>query len=125
MVQWWYLHFLLPQRSLPSSRQLTESRTHSDSGGRRQDFLLLARLESLMLFLLCCFFGEPCSLLPSSKKRGGRSGGPQGDFHLKEFFICGSHIVFVALKPELTDCPPFSVGFWNNTNCHMNYLDYL
>ena len=40
-------------------------------------------------------------------------------------FICGSHIVFAAWEPGLTDCPPFSVGFWNNSNCHMNYLDYL
>ena len=47
VVQWWYLYFFLPQRSLPSSRQLTESRTHSGSRGHHQDLLLLARLESL------------------------------------------------------------------------------
>ena len=70
MVQWWYLHFLLPQRSLPSSRQLTESTTHSGSGGHRQDLLLLARLESLLCVHFRLFFGEPCSLLPSSKKGG-------------------------------------------------------
>ena len=29
--------------------------------------------------------------------------------------------MFAALEPELTDCPPFAVGFWNNPNCHMNY----
>ena len=29
-------------------------------------------------------------------------------------FICLSLIVFAALEPELTDCPPFSVGFWHN-----------
>ena len=50
MVQWWYLHFLLPQRSLPSSRKLPESRTHSGSGGHRQDLFLLARLESLFMY---------------------------------------------------------------------------
>ena len=50
MVQWWYLHFLLPQRSLPSSRKLTESRTHSGSGGHRQDLFLLPRLESLFMY---------------------------------------------------------------------------
>ena len=68
---------------------------------------------------------------------GGRSGGPQGDSRLTDFYLWESHCVcrlgartdrhnvFVALEPGLTDCPPFSVGFWNNPNCHMNYLDYL
>ena len=32
-----------------------------------------------------------------------RSGGLSSD----GFFICGSHIVFAALEPELTDCSPF------------------
>ena len=64
-------------------------------------------------------------LLIMFPKKGGGSRGPQGDSRLKVIFICGSHIVFAALEPELTDCPPFSVGFWNNPKCHMNYLDYL
>ena len=33
--------------------------------------------------------------------------------------------MFAALEPELTDCPPFAVGFWNNPKCHKNYLDYF
>ena len=40
-----------------------------------------------------CFFGEPCSLLPSLKKRGGRSRGPQGDSRLTDFFLWESHCV--------------------------------
>ena len=105
MVQWWYLHFLLPQRSLPSSRELTESRTHSGRRGHCQDLIFLARLESHFMFYLGCFLGEPCSLLPSLK-RGGRSGGPQGDSRLTDFYLWESH-VFAALEPGLTDCPPF------------------
>ena len=69
MVQWWYLHFLLPQRPLPSSWQLTESRTHGGSGGRRQDLLLLARLESLLCVLFRLFFSG--NLVVSSLPKGG------------------------------------------------------
>ena len=61
-------------------------------------------LESLSCYvILRCFFGEPCSLLPSLKKGGGRSGGPQGDSRLTEFFICGSHTVFATWEAGLTD----------------------
>ena len=63
--------FLLPQRSLPSSRELTESRTHSGSRGHRQDLHLLARLAFFMLLYLGCFFwGTWWS--PSFPKRGGQ-----------------------------------------------------
>ena len=122
MVQWWYLHFLLPQRSLPSSRELTESRTHSGSRGHRQDLHLLARLAFFMLLFRLFSFGELGGPLPS-QKRGGQEV-PKVTL-VWRIFICGSHIVFAAWEPGLTDCPPFSVGFWNNPNCHMNYLDYL
>ena len=63
--------------------------THSGSRGHHQDLLLLAGLESL-LSLLGCFFRDPHSLLPSSKKGGG-SGGPQGDSCQTEFYLWESH----------------------------------
>ena len=56
----------------------------------------------------------------SSPGKTHGSGSPQGDSRLTGNFIYGSHIVFAAWEPGLTDCPPFSVGFWNNPNCHMN-----
>ena len=57
-------------RSLPSSRELTESRTHSGSRGHRQDLHLLARLAFFMLLYLGCFFwGTWWS--PSFPKKGG------------------------------------------------------
>ena len=59
--------------------------------------------------------------LHSVMKAGRWSSGTQGDSS-DGIFICGSHIVFAALEPGLTDCPPFSVRFWNNPKCHMNYL---
>ena len=57
----------------------------------------------------------------------GVRGSVRGPFFTRHPFLHtpGSHIVFAALEPELTDCPPFAVGFWNNPKCHMNYLDYL
>ena len=111
------------KRSLPSSRELTESRTHSGSRGHRQDLHLLARLAFFMLLFRLFSFGELGGLLPSQKKGGGQEV-PRVTL-VRRIFICGSHIVFAAWEPGLTDCPPFSVGFWNNPNCHMNYLDYL
>ena len=48
---------------------------------------------SFMLCYVTLFFGEPCSLLPSLKKGGGRSGGPQGDSRLTEFYLYESHCV--------------------------------
>ena len=45
-----------------------------------------------LVFILGCFFREPCSLLPSLK-RGGRSGGPQGDSRLTDFYLWESHCV--------------------------------
>ena len=70
MVQWWNLHFLLPQRSLPSSRELTESRTHSGSRGHHQDLHLLARLAFFMLLYLGCFFWGTWWPLSFPKKGG-------------------------------------------------------
>ena len=53
--------------------------------------------------------------------------GPQGDSRaIKDSVLSvGVSLWFATLEPELTDCPPFSVGFWHNPYCHMNYLDYL
>ena len=72
--------------------------THSGSRGHRQDLLFLARLESHLCFY-AVFFGEPCSLLPSLKK-GGRSGGPQGDSRLTDFLSMG---VTLCLPPWSQD----------------------
>ena len=63
------------------------------------------------------------SFLPKKRGEGGQEV-PKVTLACR-YFVCGSHIVFADLEPELTDCPPFAVGFWNNPKCHMNYLDYL
>ena len=66
----------------------------------------------------------PLLLTPS---KGGWPEGPQGDSRaIKDSVLfVGVSLWFATLEPELTDCPPFSVGFWHNPYCHMNYLDYL
>ena len=94
MVQWWYLYFLLPQRPLPASWELTESRTHSGSRGYRPDLHLLARLAFSMLVSLGRSFGELSGLLPSQKRGGSR--GPQGDSRLKVILSVG---VTLCLPP--------------------------
>ena len=56
--------------------------------------------------------------------RGGVRRSPRRLYIRRVSYLLDSHCV-LCMEPELTDCPPFSVEFWHNPNCHMNYSNYL
>ena len=60
---------------------------------------------------------------PFSLKGGGGPEVLKGALDARVLLSVGVVIVFASLEPELTDYPPFSVKFWHNPWCHMNYLD--
>ena len=63
--------------------------------------------------LLALVMRGTCS--PSFLPFKGGSDGPPRDMDTF-FLVCESLIVFAALEPEKTDCPPISVIFWHNPN---------
>ena len=60
------------------------------------------------------------------EKRGGRSGGPQGDSRLTDFCLWESHCVCrLGARTDRLPSLFLSDSSGDNPKCHMNYLDYL